>query len=144
AITVDGTNCTLTDAITAANTDTATGGCKAGNGTDTLQLSAATYTLKTIDNNTDGPNGLPSVTSAITINGATSGSTIRRSGAASTPSFRLFRIAADGQLTLHRIKIQTGRSLFIDTEPLSSQSSPFKVSPHFCRRASAEWRNAAA
>ena len=30
--------CTLVDAITAANTDTATGGCEAGNGADTLIL----------------------------------------------------------------------------------------------------------
>src|SRR5262245_62890838 len=31
-ITVDGTTCTLVDAITAANTDTTTGGCTAGSG----------------------------------------------------------------------------------------------------------------
>jgi hypothetical protein len=30
--------CTLVDAITAANTDTATGGCSAGNGADTIVL----------------------------------------------------------------------------------------------------------
>src|SRR5215210_6880457 len=35
-INVDGTTCTLTDAITAANTDAATGGCTAGSATDTL------------------------------------------------------------------------------------------------------------
>ncbi len=37
-ITVDGTVCTLADAITAANTDTATGGCPAGGATDTIEL----------------------------------------------------------------------------------------------------------
>ncbi|MEZ4561033.1 MAG: hypothetical protein R2851_29580, partial [Caldilineaceae bacterium] len=34
-ISVDGTTCTLADAITAANSDTATGGCVAGSGADT-------------------------------------------------------------------------------------------------------------
>lgn len=37
-IAVDGTTCTLADAITAANTDTATGGCNAGSGVDTLAI----------------------------------------------------------------------------------------------------------
>ena len=47
--TADGTGgpyCTLRDAITAADTDTATGGCPAGAGADTIVLaSGATYTL---------------------------------------------------------------------------------------------------
>ena len=38
--------CTLIDAITAANTDTATGGCPAGSGADTIVLtSGSTHTL---------------------------------------------------------------------------------------------------
>jgi hypothetical protein len=38
--------CTLIDAITASNTDTATGGCPAGNGADTIMLPAgSTQTL---------------------------------------------------------------------------------------------------
>lgn len=39
-ITADGSTCTLADAVTSANTDTATGGCAKGNGDDTIQLSA--------------------------------------------------------------------------------------------------------
>ena len=35
-INVDGVNCTLIDAINAANNDTATGGCTAGSGADLL------------------------------------------------------------------------------------------------------------
>ena len=34
-------SCSLADAITAANTDTATGGCVGGSGADTITLSAA-------------------------------------------------------------------------------------------------------
>ena len=45
ANTTGGPNCTLRDAITAANFDTVTGGCPAGSGADTIILSAATYTL---------------------------------------------------------------------------------------------------
>src|SRR5437867_12137564 len=37
-IDVDGTTCTLADAITAANTDAAAGGCPAGSGADTIEL----------------------------------------------------------------------------------------------------------
>ena len=67
SITVDKTadddtngSCTLWDAITAANTDTATNGCAAGSGADTITL-AVNITL-TAD--------LPYITSDITIEGA--------------------------------------------------------------------------
>src|ERR1700730_15951906 len=37
---------------------------------NTINLSAgSTYTLTAVDNDTDGPNGLPDITSEITING---------------------------------------------------------------------------
>ena len=70
-ITADGTTCTLIDAITAANTDTVTGGCLAGAGADTITLTADVI-LTT---------GLPAITttSVITIEGA--GFTISRSSA---------------------------------------------------------------
>jgi hypothetical protein len=48
--------CTLVDAITAANTDTATGGCPAGSGADTILLPAgSTQTLTEVNNSTYGP-----------------------------------------------------------------------------------------
>ena len=82
-----GGGCTLVDAITAANADSATGGCSAGNGADIIELeSGATYTLAAVNNPQYGPNGLPSITSEITIEG--NGATITRGGGA--PSFRLF------------------------------------------------------
>src|SRR5262249_28841075 len=37
---------------------------------NTIHLEAGTYTLTNIDNNTDGPNGLPSITSTLTIDAA--------------------------------------------------------------------------
>jgi CSLREA domain-containing protein len=57
-----GSTCTLRDAITAANTDTAVAGCAEGDGADTIQLLAnAVYTLTERDNTEFGFNGLPSV-----------------------------------------------------------------------------------
>jgi hypothetical protein len=48
-----GDSCTLVDAITAANTDTATGGCPAGSGADTIVLPAgSTQTLTEVNNTT--------------------------------------------------------------------------------------------
>ena len=80
--------CTLVDAITAANTDTATGGCPAGSGADTIVLPAgSTQTLTEVNNDTYGPTGLPVISSVITIAGQ--GSTIARESAA--PEFRLLR-----------------------------------------------------
>src|SRR5215218_9609084 len=40
-----GAGCSLREAIQAANTDAAFGGCSAGAGTDTINLPAGTYTL---------------------------------------------------------------------------------------------------
>ena len=52
-IVVDG-SCTLVDAITAANTDMATGGCPAGSEADEILLTVD-VSLTTINNTTDGP-----------------------------------------------------------------------------------------
>jgi len=102
-----GGGCSLVDAITAANSDTATGGCSAGSGADTIELeSSTTYTLTVANNNADdSDNGLPSITSEITING--NGSTISRDEAA--PDFRILHVAETiGSLTLNELTIQNG------------------------------------
>lgn len=103
-------SCTLINAINNANSDTDTdgdGGCASGNGADVINLAAKkNYVLTTVNNHTFGPNGLPSITSEITING--NQATIRRSQAEATPRFRLFHIAAGGQLTLNNLKVTGG------------------------------------
>ena len=75
---------------------------------DTINLAAGgTYTLTAIDN---ADNGLPIITSKITING--SGATIQRSSAAGTPNFRILRInAPTGDLTLNELIIRGGRTV---------------------------------
>ncbi|MBA2491902.1 MAG: hypothetical protein H0V34_09430 [Gammaproteobacteria bacterium] len=107
--------CSLVDAITAANTDTSTGGCPAGSGADTIVLpKGSTQTLTAINNSEadqydrffSGPNGLPLVTSAITIQG--NGATIRR--ASSAPEFRIFAVDFDGRLSLQRTRVSGGKT----------------------------------
>ncbi|MGQ0620950.1 MAG: choice-of-anchor Q domain-containing protein [Panacagrimonas sp.] len=101
--------CTLANAITAANTDRTTGGCRAGSGADILVLpSASTQTLSAVNNtNLSGPTGLPVITSRIAIQG--NGSRIlRRPDAA---PFRILAIAETGTLSLVRTTISGGRSV---------------------------------
>jgi hypothetical protein len=103
---VDGTTCTMVDAIIAANTDTATGGCPAGSGADTLVLAPnSVHTLTAADprHTQYGNSGLV-VTSAITIAGH--GSTIQR--ASSAPAFRIFAVGADGALTVQATTVSGG------------------------------------
>jgi hypothetical protein len=111
-ISVDGTVCKLADAITAANLDKATAGCSTGSGADTLLLTAPSYTLSKVDNDIDGFNGLPSVTSAMTLQGDPDedrqGVTIQRSGDAGTPGFRLLHVATTGQLVIKRVTVSNG------------------------------------
>lgn len=62
-------SCSLAEAITAANTDTAVDTCPAGDGADIIQLEQTTYTLTAVDNTNMGSNGLPVITTDITIQG---------------------------------------------------------------------------
>jgi len=74
-----------------------------GPGLDTINLAPKTYTLTAADN---GNNGLPVVTSNITING--DGATITRDSAA--PPFRIFEITTTGSLTLNSLTLSGGRT----------------------------------
>jgi hypothetical protein len=95
-ITVGG-SCTLADAITAANTDAAVGGCAAGSGDDTISLPAnGTITLTS---------GLPQITSTIIIEG--NGATITRDSSA--PAFRIFEVL-NSMLTLNNTTVSGGLS----------------------------------
>ena len=76
-------------------------------GPDVINLAAGSlYSLYGIHNMTDGPNGLPSITSDITING--NGATIRRTLLTGFPELRIFHVAASGSLTLNKITVAKG------------------------------------
>jgi hypothetical protein len=89
----------LIAAITTAN----------GNGVpDTINLaSSCTYTLTAIDNGSEGnANGLPVITSQITIDGDLT--TIARSSAGGTPEFRILQVNPGGNLELFGTTITNG------------------------------------
>ena len=102
-----GSECTLRDAIAAANRDAAVGGCPAGSGPDVVALpQGATVLLADVDNDLDGPNGLPSITSAVTVRG--SGSVVARDPGAAP--FRLFHVEHGGSLRLEDVTLRGGRT----------------------------------
>ncbi|MEZ5470949.1 MAG: choice-of-anchor Q domain-containing protein [Marinicella sp.] len=98
-INVDGTTCTLNDAVTAADTDTATGGCSAGSGADVLELP--------IDGNLilAAPTG--TINTEVTING--NGSVID-----GNDTGRIFTVQAGGNLTINDSIVTNGVSSTAD------------------------------
>ncbi len=102
----DGT-CSLIDAIRVANGSITDSDCGAGDGgSDTIVLTGgATYNITSSNNTTDGENGLPSITSEIIIDG--NGASITRTGVS---NYRIFHVAAAGNLTLNDIQISGSQS----------------------------------
>ena len=79
-----------------------------GNGeADTIKLAAGTYTLTEVNNITEGQNGLPSITSKITIKGVNANRTIIRRDI-NAPQFRILFISKSGHLVLKKITITGG------------------------------------
>jgi hypothetical protein len=74
---------------------------------NTINLDPGTYTLKSIDNSTNGPSGLPIITSDITINGEDAATTIIERDPGSLP-FRIFAVAVSGKLTLNGLALVGG------------------------------------
>jgi hypothetical protein len=88
----------LIAAIAEANTN--------GKNTNMILLEAGIYTLTAIDNITEGANGLPLITSTLTIQGKGQSTVIER--ADGSPAFRLFHVAATGTLRLRRLTLRRG------------------------------------
>ena len=90
--------CSVAALVTAINTANSTGGAH------TLNLArGCTYTLVAPDN---AANGLPVITSDITINGNGPGSSITRDPSA--PSFRILAVSSAGTLTLNSTTVSGG------------------------------------
>ena len=75
-------------------------------GEHTIFLEPGTYTLTAVDNVTDNPNGLPSITRRIAIRQNDQGATIERDPGA--PLFRLFHVAPSGNLKLYGLGLRNG------------------------------------
>ncbi len=95
-IAVDGTTCTLADAVTAANSDMATGGCASGAGDDVLDLDIAGSPFTQTS-------GL-SLTTNVTING--NGSTVERDNAA--PEFSVFSVSGGANVVMNEVTVTGG------------------------------------
>ncbi len=83
-----------------------------GNGeADTIFLEAGTYTLTAADNDTEesGPNGLPSISSDITIHGAGATTTVIDGDVTDfEEGFRILHVAAAGDLKLEGLTVSGG------------------------------------
>ena len=99
-ISVDGTSCTLSNAITAANNDAPTGGCAAGSGGDVIELPPGNTPLTT---------ALPGITSNIMILGNFPLCGISRiTRDSSAPEFGILAVAPSGNLTLECTTVSGG------------------------------------
>ena len=84
-----------------------------GHKKNTIRLAPGTYTLTDVDNLADGANGLPSITSTITIESTHQElATLER--APDVAGFRLLHVAASGQLTLVGLALRNGSATEFD------------------------------
>lgn len=106
-------DCSLREAIQAANTDTAVSGCSAGSGADTITLPASFYTL-TIAGTDEEDNGTGDldVTDSLTINGDGEGTTVIQGGTNSTNGIdRVLDIHGTGvTVEINEVRIRYGRA----------------------------------
>ena len=112
-----GSGCDLVEAIEAANNDSAGSGedCTIGSGPDTILFNTSPDTINLmnaiISPNGNGNNGLPVITSTITISGGAGGITITRN---STTSFRILEVdglgGSGGKLTLDNMTTHNGKA----------------------------------
>jgi hypothetical protein len=88
-------------------------------GSNTITLTAPTtspYILTTVNNTTNGTNGLPVIsgggtkTAADNLTIVGNSDTIERSTASGTPAFRLFDVASGSALTLDNVTLQGGKA----------------------------------
>ncbi len=106
----DNTNCSLREAIIAANTNAVYRGCSAGAGSDDITLPAGTFTL------TLGKQ-LPVVTSSMTINGnsrtdtfvqASTCDPVTLPGGCTPATYRVLEVGGGGSLTINNLTIRHG------------------------------------
>lgn len=97
-------NCSLVEAVRAANTDSAVDACTAGDGADTLVLPPDS--MFTFEEANDGASALPLISSELTVQG--NGAVIERSDAGGTPYFRLLHVGGSGMVNMTAVTLQNG------------------------------------
>lgn len=81
----------------------------AAGGANTITLAAgALFKLGAVDNNTDGPTGLPVIAPGDDLTIVGNGDAIQRSTAKGTPEFRILDVAAGGSLALSNLILSRG------------------------------------
>jgi CSLREA domain-containing protein len=99
------TDCTLRDAITAANSDAISGACPAGSGTDLIDITATGTILL--------GSALPSITTNLTIEGPGAADLeVRRD---SGGDYRVFQISSAGVATISDLTVSNGLATTIGT-----------------------------
>lgn len=113
-------NCSLREAIRAANLDINVDACTAGNGADTITLSSGVYTLAISgqDDNTDATGDLD-ISSNVTINGAGANTTIIDGNKLD----RVIDVLAGATVIINRITIQNGQNGFACGAGLHNQGT---------------------
>lgn len=107
----DDADCSLREAIIAANTDSAFGGCNAGSGSDTIVLAAtlsnpATFVLTTSGSNeNNAQSGDLDILSTITISGTSTSAQVVIDG---NGTDRVFEVHPQANLTLLGVTIRNG------------------------------------
>ncbi|MEJ2559682.1 MAG: CSLREA domain-containing protein [Anaerolineae bacterium] len=103
-------DCSLREAIRAANTDSVVSGCSGGSGTDTIILPAGTYTLTMIGTSEDAAlTGDLDITDDLTVIGDGASTTII-DGNGSITGDRVFHIVGINSVTFSGITIQNGNT----------------------------------
>lgn len=97
--------CHADPAVNGANLANTIASANANGQADIITLTGGcTYMLTSVNNSTNGDNGLPVITSPISIEG--NGALITRS--VSAPAFRIFYVSATGNLSLNNVTITNG------------------------------------
>jgi CSLREA domain-containing protein len=102
-------DCSLREAIEAANTDTTVDGCDAGSGEDTINLPSGTYLLSS---------QLPTITSTVTVDGGSPNPTIDGGNAV-----RPFFVASGAQLSLNKLTLTKGNHISNDGGAIRNQGT---------------------
>jgi hypothetical protein len=74
---------------------------------NTIYLAPGVYSLTAVNNSTNGPNGLPSIASRLTIQGLGAETTVIERNA-NAPPFRILHVGASASLTLRAVAVRRG------------------------------------